>query len=190
MRVATDDDALCISALGTQIFFDTYATDGMRASLAREAMAHFSVDAIRAVLRRPLTSVIVAESNGHMHGFAQITREAAHELIAESGAMELNRLYVHARFSGRGLGRALLLRAEAMAADVGAPLLWLTAWVDNHRARAFYTRLGYVEVGSTPHVFEGESYENRLYQKRLATAVAGRAAVAPMSAAYQKSESP
>ncbi len=60
-----------------------------------------------------------------------------------------------------------VLEAEHFTASRGASLLWLTAWVGNPRALAFYPRLGYAEMGRTAHVFEGESYENRLFGKPL-----------------------
>jgi len=68
---------------------------------------------------------------------------------------------------GRGVGAALLHEAQTRAAAAGSSVLWLTAWVHNHRARAFYERHGYQDRGLTQYVFEGESHENRVYAKRL-----------------------
>ena len=53
-----------------------------------------------------------------------------------------------------------------MAAQ-GAAVLWLTCWVGNARARAFYARQGYAELGSTDYAFEGERHENRVFAKTL-----------------------
>jgi len=79
----------------------------------------------------------------------------------------LRRLYVQERFTGHGIGKRLLLEAERFTASRGASLLWLTAWVGNPRALAFYPRQGYAEMGRTAYVFEAESYENRLFGKPL-----------------------
>ena len=38
-RPATPADALCLGVLSTQVFLDTYATQGVSPSLAREALA-------------------------------------------------------------------------------------------------------------------------------------------------------
>ena len=48
-------------------------------------------------------------------------------------------------------------------------MLWLTCWVHNTRALAFYARQGYAELGSTDYVFEGEHHENRVFAKTLPT---------------------
>jgi GNAT superfamily N-acetyltransferase len=167
-RAAGVADALCISVLGTQVFLDTYAADGIRPSLAREVAGHLSVPAVAASLATPGVSFLVAERAGHLIGFAQLTAGATHGLVAARPAAELNRLYVLERFTGLGVGTALLAQAEALAAASGAAVLWLTAWDGNRRALGFYARRGYADVGATPYVFEDERYVNRVFAKALA----------------------
>ena len=167
IRLAQADDALCIAVLGTQVFLDTYATDGIRPSLAREVLANFSVGAVSSLLADESTAFLLAEHGGHLIGYAQVRERHPHELLREDSAAELRRLYVQERFTGHGIGKLLLRESERFAASRGAPLLWLTAWVGNARALGFYPRQGYEELGRTEYVFEGERYENRLFGKRL-----------------------
>ena len=70
-------------------------------------------------------------------------------------------------FQRRGVGRLLLSRAEALARAGGSATLWLTAWLGNARALAFYRSQGYRELGSTIYAFEAEQYENRVFAKSL-----------------------
>ena len=167
LRAAVDTDALCIGVLGTQVFLDTYAPDGVRASLAREALTHLSPAAISVLLSAPGSRFIVAERDGRMVAFAQLTMDSIQEQVPLRPAAELNRLYVQERFTGRGVGTALLARAETMAATEGANTLWLTAWVGNHRALAYYARRDYKDFGATLYEFENEQYENRIFAKSL-----------------------
>jgi ribosomal protein S18 acetylase RimI-like enzyme len=166
-RTAVASDALCIGVLATQVFLDTYATEGIRPSLAREVLEHLSTNAISALLSRPATTFILAESSAHLLGFAQLSFGSTQELVAAEGAVELNRLYVLERFSGKGIGKALLRRAESLAASRGASTLWLTAWVGNRRALAFYRSQGYKDVGATMYVFQDEQHENRVLTKAI-----------------------
>jgi diamine N-acetyltransferase len=166
-RPATTADALCISVLGTQVFLDTYATDGIRPSLAREVIEHLSVPAVSALLAAPAVRFIVAERAGHLIGLAQFTLGSVHELVTARPGAELNRLYVLERFTGSGIGTALLGEAETQAAATGAAVLWLTAWVGNRRAMDFYARRGYSDLGATTYVFQHERYENRVFAKAL-----------------------
>jgi hypothetical protein len=53
LRVATPEDALCVSVLGTQVFLDNYARQGILPTIAREVVEHFSVGAIAALLSAP-----------------------------------------------------------------------------------------------------------------------------------------
>jgi diamine N-acetyltransferase len=139
-RKATPDDALCISVLGMQVYLDTYAPEGIRLTIAEDVLRNFSPPVIAEVMAKPDTIFMVAESNHHMVGFAQLTACAKHKLVFLPDATELNRLYIQEKFTGRGLGRKLLAQAEKIAFANGASALWLTAWIGNARALAFYSR--------------------------------------------------
>ncbi len=164
-RKATPDDSLCISVLGMQVYLDTYAPQGIRLSIAEDVLHNFSPPIIAEVMDKPDTTFIVAESNHHMVGFAQLNARARHELVPLHNATELHRLYIQEKFTGRGLGRSFLAQAEKTAIAEGASALWLTAWVGNARALAFYSAQGYEEAGSTLYSFQGKDYENRLFVK-------------------------
>ena len=171
LRPATPQDALCLSVLAMQVFLDTYATQGIRPAIAREVLASYSQEVFNQALLADDCRIVVAERTGHLIGFAQLQLKARHELAppgAQAGAQaELLRLYVQEPFTGAKLGTALLARAEQVARDHGATVLWLTPWVHNHRALAFYARRGYTDHGATLFTFEGESHENRLFAKEL-----------------------
>lgn len=172
-RNAAFDDALCIGFLGMQVFLDTYAIEGIRPAIAREVQRSLSPAAIERALIEPDVRFVLAEREGHLIAFAQATLHTGHPLVDEPAAAALNRLYVQERFTGRGLGRSLLARMEAAVAEEGDAVLWLTAWIGNARALAFYPRAGYAELGPTVFSFEGEDHENRLFAKRLAGAASG-----------------
>jgi GNAT superfamily N-acetyltransferase len=91
--------------------------------------------------------------------------EAWAEGSASAATAEIERLYVLRHFQGQGLGKALMEAAAAQARHAGCTRLWLTAWVGNAHARAWYGRQGWRDIGSTPHCFEGESFENRVLVK-------------------------
>lgn len=168
LRPARDDDALCIGVLATQVFLDTYATDGVRPALAREVLSHFSTAATTELLAQPDTRFVVAEHGLHLRGFAQLSLGKRHAQVDGSKTAEVVRLYVQRAFQGRGLGRRLLQQAQALAAADGATQLWLTAWVGNPRALDFYAGVGWRDVGGTDYVFEGEAFPNRIFVRDLA----------------------
>ena len=166
-RLAEPADALCLGVLSTQVFLDTYATQGIRPAVANEALARHSVAVYAALLADPDVTLLVAECAGHLVGFSQVRNGVAHALVEESAASELDRLYVQERFTGRGVGRDLLRHAEKAAAARGADTLWLTVWEGNARALQFYPRCGYETLGMTVYTIEREDFPNHLFGKRV-----------------------
>ena len=166
-RAARPDDALCLGVLSTQVFLDTYATQGIRPAVAREVLALHSVAVYEALLADAGVTILVAECAGHLVGFSQVGNGVGNEQLPPAAAAELKRLYVQERFAGRGVGRDLLRQAEKSAAALGADLLWLQAWVGNTRALQFYPRCGYEDLGGTVYTIEGEDFPNRLFGKRV-----------------------
>jgi hypothetical protein len=52
-RLALPSDALCLSVLATQVFLDTYATQGIRPAIAREVRQYLSEEAFAEILSHP-----------------------------------------------------------------------------------------------------------------------------------------
>jgi diamine N-acetyltransferase len=167
LRPAVPADAVCIGVLAAQVFLDTYAVDGIHPPLARELLERVRADTAGGAITLPGKRFALAERGRHLVGFAEVTLRAEQPLLPGVDAAELFRLYVQERFTGRGVGPALLERAEAAAADGGAAALWLTTWVENRRARAFYLARGYRDVGASIHRAQGEAFDNRVYAREL-----------------------
>ncbi|MBS0319037.1 MAG: GNAT family N-acetyltransferase [Proteobacteria bacterium] len=162
IRRATQDDALRLHAVATQVFLETYATEGVTDALAREAEDAFSLRAFSALIAQPRYVALLAERQGHLVAFADLERDAAHTLVPERPATELRRLYVQSPFLRQRIGSRLIAAAELLAREDGARVLWLTAWSGNDRARSFYAARGYADRGITHYEFGGQCYENRV----------------------------
>ena len=182
LRPATPDDALCLGVLAMQVFLDTYATGGIRPTLAREVLAQFSTEAMRRSIERPNGWLWVAEAAGHLVGFAQMGLGVPQERVVARQPAELERLYVQEPFTRHGIGSALIRCCEQAAADAGADALWLTPWVHNQRALAFYAHHGFRDLGATWYCFEDERHENRVLVKALTGPAAALSADQPSAA--------
>jgi ribosomal protein S18 acetylase RimI-like enzyme len=84
---------------------------------------------------------LLAELDGRIGGFACL-RVVPCVLYAEPYA-ELTELYVDPSFRRRGLGRALIARAEELARERGAADLIILTGVGNAAAQALYRSAGY-----------------------------------------------
>lgn len=171
IRPATPEDVPSLCALAIQVYLDTYATRGVRAGLARQALSDLSCDAFARSLAQSSRRVLVAAFDGEpgdaLVGFAELElapRPAPGLMLA--GA-ELTRLYVQPAFQRAGVGAQLIAAAEGAAAQARLPSVWLTAWDGNHRALAFYANRGYIDEGGTIHQIEDQSVGNRVLQRLL-----------------------
>jgi ribosomal protein S18 acetylase RimI-like enzyme len=156
-----------------QVFLDTYAPEGVRPDLAREALEVCSPSAFAKRLAAAGRIFTLAVQGEHLVGFAELSVQLTQPPGLEQTGAELIRLYIQPAAQRRGVGAQLLRRSEAQAAAAGAQWLWLTAWVGNRRALDFYQAQGFEDAGATEYVFEDRSYENRVLVKPLA----GRAPV-------------
>jgi ribosomal protein S18 acetylase RimI-like enzyme len=84
---------------------------------------------------------ILAEIDGQAVGFAAL-RVAPCVFYPEPHA-ELTELYVEPEYRRKGVGRALVSYAQALAQEVGAKGLVVLTSLSNHAAQAFYHALGY-----------------------------------------------
>ena len=138
----------------------------------------YSQEAFAKRLADPATTFLLAErfagkkaNEPHLVAFAELTVDQPPPVDLESpggAAAELVRLYVQRPFQGKGLGAALLHRAEEAAAEQGAGALWLSAWSGNRAAIAFYRACGYRTAGTSGYVFEDRSYETKVLVKAFA----------------------
>jgi ribosomal protein S18 acetylase RimI-like enzyme len=85
--------------------------------------------------------VFVAREGGLQAGYVALNRNADEGLVIEQ-------LLVAPGHERRGVGRRLLAFAEGYAIAQGAPTLLIVAEPDNHAARGFYMRSGFVPIGA------------------------------------------
>ncbi len=83
--------------------------------------------------------VFVAREGGVQAGYVALARNPGGGLIIEQ-------LLVAPGHEHRGVGRRLLAHAEGYAIAAGEPVLLIVAETDNHAARGFYRRAGFVPV--------------------------------------------
>ena len=107
--------------------------------------------------------------------FALLLRDQDDRLAGGcSGVLSWQWLFVDALWvgdiwRGRGIGRALLIRAEARAVAAGCH----SAWLDTFQARDFYLALGYRQFGALDDYPPGQS--RYFLRKRLVSTKGDRA---------------
>ncbi|HET7457679.1 MAG TPA: GNAT family N-acetyltransferase [Gemmatimonadaceae bacterium] len=153
VRRALAADAATLAALGERTFRDTFSAGNRAEDMDVYVALAFGLRQQAAELGDPRVLTLIAESaepsGRHAIGYATL-RQVADETppcVTGPEPIELARLYVDRPWHGRAVGAALMEHAIDASRERGARTLWLGVWEHNPRARAFYARWGFVEVG-------------------------------------------
>lgn len=145
-RNATAADAPLMSRIGPQAFSETFGH-----LYTPENLAAFLLNHSEASWLEELTDarhvVRIAELGGRAVGYAKVGPLSL-PFATDRPAAELDQLYVLRPWQGTGVARALMDWAMDEARGRGAREMILSVFVDNHRARRFYARYGFAQVGT------------------------------------------
>ena len=151
IRRAIPEDAAAYSALARQLAIDTFAEHNDPDDFAAYLRDTYGVERQCAEIADAGGGVLLAEVDGTLAGYAYVRRGRAPACVTGEAPAEIARFYVDGRWHGRGIAQALMRRTVEEAQGSGARTVWLGVWEHNRRARAFYAKCGFADVGS--HVF-------------------------------------
>jgi len=145
--------ATLLAELGRQTFTETFAASNTPADLAAFLAETYSPELQLKQLQDPNVTFLLAEMQGQAVGYAQVVQGSRLGLPdgKEANQLELKQLYVLDDWTGTGLGGALMRRVMELAQAGGCTAVVLGVWEHNERAKAFYQRFGFKEIGE--HAF-------------------------------------
>ncbi|MXP28964.1 GNAT family N-acetyltransferase [Porphyrobacter algicida] len=129
----------------TEIFGHLYRPEDLASFLADHTARKFA-----AQMADPDYTIRLAELKGALLGYAKLGPLRL-PVEAQKPAAELCQLYLLPSARGTGVADALMDWTFAEARARGAETLYLSVFTENHRARAFYARQGFREIG--PYAF-------------------------------------
>ncbi|WP_027469846.1 GNAT family N-acetyltransferase [Deefgea rivuli] len=150
VRRADASDVASIAALGIQVWLDTY-TEGVSALCADFVLQEFAVARVQASIAQH--DYWVAVQNELLLGYIVVDPSC----VAPWGA-EVCKLYVQARWQGKGVGVALLAMAKQ-----NFPQFWLSVYHANAKAIQFYQGQGLSQVGKTDFMMGNQRHENYIF---------------------------
>lgn len=161
-RDGTTEDVAAIDRVFRQSFCDTFAHLYRPADL-ESFLARFTAEAWTEEMRDPRFAFRVAQAGGEVVGYAKLGPLVLPVDAAEPAA-ELRQIYILKEWHGRGIAAALMDWAIGEARRRGCRELYLTVYVDNHRARRVYDRYGFVPVGPY-HFMVGEQADEDIIMR-------------------------
>jgi diamine N-acetyltransferase len=145
MRLGRPSDAATLAVLGAQTFTDTfghlYQPEDLDTFLKSHAEERWAAE-----LADPEFTILVVEADGAAVAYAKLG--PPHLPFEPRGqAVELRQFYIVKHWQGRGLADDMMRWVIDEAEKRGGNDLYLSVFVDNHRARKFYERWGFVQEG-------------------------------------------
>jgi ribosomal protein S18 acetylase RimI-like enzyme len=147
VRRARRDDAAPLAALAERTFRDTFAPSNTDVNMRLHCARHYGATIQAAEIADPRRVTLIADADGALVGYAQLRTGATPRCVRAARPMEIQRIYVDRSWHGRGIAQALMDESLACAQAQGADRVWLGVWEHNPRARAFYRKAGFVDVG-------------------------------------------
>jgi ribosomal protein S18 acetylase RimI-like enzyme len=164
-RDAAPADAATLDRIFDTSFCDTFAhlyrSEDLEAFLSGVGLPDWE-----AALRDPTYAFRIGEADGEPVGYVKL---GPLKLPVETSrpAMVLDQLYILKEHHGVGIAQRLMDWALAEAVKRGAEELYLTVFVDNHRARRFYDRYGFEAVGRYDFMVGNHADEDIIMRKAL-----------------------
>jgi ribosomal protein S18 acetylase RimI-like enzyme len=149
IRRCGDGDEVALSIVGQASFLDTFAGILSGKDILGHCVRQHSSEKYAGWLRDGESAVWIAEVEPGQApvGYLVLTKPDLPLADISPDDAEVKRVYLLSRFRGAGLGRRLMLEAEANARTRGVSRLLLGVYSGNNAAISFYERLGYKRVG-------------------------------------------
>jgi ribosomal protein S18 acetylase RimI-like enzyme len=138
--------AAALAALASETFHETFGHLYPVEDLNQHLQEKCSVEFFEQSLAQG-DFVLLAYDGDQIVGYCKagdVTLPIAHP---PHKAQEIHRLYVRKEYHSRGLGQELLTRALHSKRLKEAPLVYLSVWEENDKAKSFYYKNGFLPVG-------------------------------------------
>lgn len=164
-RDAVPADAAAMSELGRRTFSETfghlYTPENLAAFLLNHAEERWADD-----LANPDLAIRVAETEGRLVAYAKVGPPSL-PFEPRGPSAELRQFYVLPPWHGQGIADELMRWVIEEAKRRSAEDLYLSVFVDNHRARRFYERYGFEFVGIYAFMVGDHADEDHVLRLRL-----------------------
>lgn len=164
-RDATAADAALLADLFARSFTETfghlYKPEDLAAFLEQLNKEGFAQE-----LADPGLAVHVVEADGTAVAFAKVGTITL-PIAPERPATELRQLYVLKPWQGAGIAHELMRWALRHARELGAKEIYLTVYIDNHRARRFYEGYGFVFIAPYAFMVGSQADEDHIMRLEL-----------------------
>jgi len=176
IRVGVATDATALAELAARTFRETFAADNRPEDIALHTAHAYGTSQQERELADPDIATLLVEVDGQLAGYAQLRSSVPPACVTGEEPIELWRFYIAQPWQGRGVAHALMRKVERDAYRRGGRTLWLGVWERNERAKAFYHKNGFMDVGSHVFMVGTDAQTDRILVRPLTTVISNGAA--------------
>jgi ribosomal protein S18 acetylase RimI-like enzyme len=148
IRRGAPSDAAALAEFAARTFADAFAADNRPEDMEAHLAKAYGVPQQTQELANPNVISLLALRDGSLIAYAQVRRNMPPACVTQPQAIELQRFYVDRSAHGSGIAATLMSAVREAALELGGRYLWLGVWERNRRAIAFYSKVGFTDVGS------------------------------------------
>jgi diamine N-acetyltransferase len=156
-----------LNAMAAQAFVDTFAHLYSERDLSTYLAEAFGPNGLVKDLADPAYGWRAAADAGRIVGYVKLGPLGLPAPNPLAGALELKQLYVLKDHHGSGIAAELMDWTIAAARERGAPELYLAVFSHNERAKRFYGRYGFEEVGHCQFKVGDQLDDDRIWRRAL-----------------------
>ena len=156
-----------LAAMARQCFVDSFAHLYSERDLSTFLAQAYGSNGLLKDLADPGYSWRVATDAGRIVAYVKVGPLGLPAPEPIAGAVELKQLYVMQPWQGAGVAAELMEWAIEAARSRGAPELYLSVFDHNHRAKRFYSRYGFEDVGPCEFRVGDQIDDDRVWRKSL-----------------------
>jgi ribosomal protein S18 acetylase RimI-like enzyme len=167
IRAATLADAPRFATFAERIFRETFGPDNRPDDMDEYVARNYGPEAQAREIADQGIGTLLVDAGGELAGFAQVRGGVAPPCVTGPAPVEIWRFYVDRAWQGSGMAAHLMRAVEGEAVRRGGRTLWLAVWERNPRARSFYRKCGFEEVGGQAFVLGRDLQHDRVLVRPL-----------------------
>jgi diamine N-acetyltransferase len=167
IRAGYATDAAALAELAARTFRETFAAENRPEDMALHVAQNYGTSQQQRELLDPDITTLLVDIDGQLAGFAQLRSGDFPNCVNGEAPVELWRFYIAQPWHGKGAAQALMESVEAEARQRGIRTLWLGVWERNERAKAFYRKIGFRDVGSHVYMVGTDAQTDRIMMRNL-----------------------
>ena len=162
IRRASISDAAELVELAGRTFREAFAADNTPADIADHIARSYGMQQQTREISDPGIVTLLAWADEELIGFAQLRSESTPSCVTGERPIELWRFYLSQTRYGQGVAQTLMGRVMMEARQADARTIWLAVWERNERAKSFYRKCGFADVGAQTFMLGQDAQTDRI----------------------------